>query len=357
MRLVFGLILLYMLSGVQSQQREAYINFEKTAVHLGRIMESDGIVFDSFAFNNTGSVPLVIKNIITSCGCTNPYYSKEPILPGHSGYVKAAYNPKDRPGAFDVKITVNSSASNYLVVLSLKGEVIPRARTTADLFPIYIEGLRLKTNSMNFQLLSTAKAEKVIEVHNPYNKDLAIEFDRVPEHIKVQAIPNILKFGKTGIIKVQYDAKHKNDFGTLADRLYLVINGVKHKKNYLSITADITEDFGILDSLKKQQAPRIKIDNQRINFGTIREREIFRFSVHIKNEGLRNLIIRKAVPSCGCTIVKTEGFVVPPGGEEKMDIVFDSTGRHGQQSKTITVISNDPAQPKTVIYLTGVIME
>lgn len=74
----------------------------------------------TFKFENKGDAPLIISNVKTSCGCTASEYSKEEILPGEMGYLKATYNAS-KTGHFNKSLTVSSNGGD--VVLSIKGEV------------------------------------------------------------------------------------------------------------------------------------------------------------------------------------------------------------------------------------------
>src|SRR5688500_20380873 len=76
-----------------------------------------------FKFKNTGNQPVVISHVQASCGCTTPDWSKDPVLPGKVGYIKAAYSSAGRPGAFNKTITVTSNAATPSKVLTIKGIV------------------------------------------------------------------------------------------------------------------------------------------------------------------------------------------------------------------------------------------
>jgi hypothetical protein len=75
-----------------------------------------------FKFTNKGKAPLVIANAQPSCGCTTPSWTRDPVMPGGDGHVKATYNASN-PGAFDKTITVSANIEGGVVVLHIKGEV------------------------------------------------------------------------------------------------------------------------------------------------------------------------------------------------------------------------------------------
>jgi hypothetical protein len=86
------------------------IDYGKEAVHY-------------FVFINEGKVPLVITNVRTSCGCTVPAWPKAPVGAGRKDSLKVEYNTKVK-GSFNKTISVYSNATNSIVELRIKGNVI-----------------------------------------------------------------------------------------------------------------------------------------------------------------------------------------------------------------------------------------
>ena len=77
----------------------------------------------SFAFNNTGKEPLILSNVKSSCGCTTPSWTKDPVLPGKTGKIDVHYDT-NRLGQISKSITVTSNAKTATVILMIKGNVI-----------------------------------------------------------------------------------------------------------------------------------------------------------------------------------------------------------------------------------------
>lgn len=103
-------------------EKVASIKFASEIIDYGTIAQyADGTKV--FYFTNEGEAPLVITDIKTSCGCTVPTYSKEPILPGNTGQLQIKYDTK-RLGAFTKTITVISNSENGNSVLKIKGTVV-----------------------------------------------------------------------------------------------------------------------------------------------------------------------------------------------------------------------------------------
>ena len=86
--------------------------------------------------------------------------------------------------------------------------------------------------------------------------------------------------------------------------------------------ADLEFDYGVIDAGEKV--------NHKYKF---------------TNTGSEPLIISNAKGSCGCTVPNWPKEPIPPGGTGEIDVVFDSKGKKGKQSKRVTITANtSPAQ-------------
>lgn len=94
--------------------------FKESLHDFGTIQEGPSAEHE-FEFVNTGKEPIIISNVSASCGCTTPSYSKDPVLPGKKGTVKAIYNTQGRVAPFTKTINITSNAG--IKVLTIKGEV------------------------------------------------------------------------------------------------------------------------------------------------------------------------------------------------------------------------------------------
>lgn len=86
--------------------------------------------------------------------------------------------------------------------------------------------------------------------------------------------------------------------------------------------------------------PVMTFDKTEHDFGMISSGAKVDYSFNFKNTGEADLIITKAVGSCGCTVPEYPKEALKPGESAKMKVSFDSSGKHGQQQKTVTIITN-----------------
>src|ERR1700746_2011626 len=67
------------------------ITFTETSFDFGDITQGD-TVKHVFKFKNTGTAPLILSEVITTCGCTAPKWTNKPIMPGKEGEIDITYN-------------------------------------------------------------------------------------------------------------------------------------------------------------------------------------------------------------------------------------------------------------------------
>jgi hypothetical protein len=78
-------------------------------------------VYHYFEIKNKGTQALKLDNIQTTCGCTTPEWSKEPIKAGASTKIKVGYNAATE-GYFEKFITVQYNGSGTKQI-KIKGTV------------------------------------------------------------------------------------------------------------------------------------------------------------------------------------------------------------------------------------------
>jgi hypothetical protein len=74
-----------------------------------------------------------------------------------------------------------------------------------------------------------------------------------------------------------------------------------------------------------------------------------------QNTGKEPVHFKSVHASCGCTTAQTQKDQVPPGEKGEITATFNIGDRTGTQVKTVTVETDDPATPKTVLTLRTII--
>lgn len=351
-------VLLCLSALVTAQTKEANISFNSESHDFGKIEEAKGNVTHRFEFTNTGSTPLIISRVQPSCGCTTPEWSKEPVLPGQTGYVAATYNPRNRPGPFNKSITVVTNANPSTKILRIMGEVTPKPKTIEDEYRYALTKIRMKSNHLGFAGIAKGRTEtKSMEVINTSEDPVALTFNRVPAYMKVTAKPEKLQPNEKGVIQVTYNSALKDDWGFVSDRINILENGEFQSRNRLTVSATLQEDFSKMTPEEKANAPRIAFNEKTYNFDEIKQGQKIEHEFMLKNEGKSDLYIRKIRASCGCTTVNPDTDVIKPGESTSLKVIFNSAGKIGNQNKSITVITNDPNHTREVLWIRGSVVK
>ena len=126
MKKTIALFAFALISSISFAQNGPKIEFaaQDNTIDYGKVTKNENGSRD-FIFTNTGHAPLIITNVLSTCGCTVPTKPDEPIMPGKKGKITVKYNMA--PGPIRKTITVESNAVNYeagRVAIKIKGEVI-----------------------------------------------------------------------------------------------------------------------------------------------------------------------------------------------------------------------------------------
>ncbi|MDE5423121.1 DUF1573 domain-containing protein [Ancylomarina sp. DW003] len=356
MRFIHVLLIGFMLSGfgVSAQKGKPLMEFSSKVHDFGKLKEEKGKQVYSFEFVNKGTSPIIIKNVRSSCGCTSPNWSKAPVAPGQKGFIKATFDPKNRPGPFNKSITVTANTNPVVSILRIKGSVTPRVKTVRDSFPRLMSGLRMVNNHLPFYKVKNNEVkEAVMEIYNDTDSAMTVTFRRIPQHLNIKVVPETLAPKTRGKIVAVYDASKKRDWGFVTDYIDILVNGKFAPRNRYTTSATITEDFGKLSEEQLAKAPKLEFSERVFNFGELTQGEKAEHAFIIKNTGKSDLLIRKTKASCGCTAIAPQSKIIKAGETSELKVVFNSRAKRGRQNKRITVITNAPKNSSIDLRVMG----
>ena len=139
------LSILFIISLLPSLAQTPALCFDTLTWDFGTVAEAGGRVTHRFGFANRSGRPVVVTDVVATCGCTVPVYSKRPVLPGERSEIAVTFDPMNRPGRFDKAVSVFTSESGDPIRLRITGRVTPRERSVEELYPCDLGGgLRLR---------------------------------------------------------------------------------------------------------------------------------------------------------------------------------------------------------------------
>lgn len=343
--ILFLLILFPVFSKAQDQQ---LLEFESTTHDFGTIKEEDGAVEHDFTFVNKSGKPIVIRSVRASCGCTTPDWTRDTIAVDGTGFVRARYNTRNRPGTFNKNLTVYINLNGMPYRLYIKGKVLPRVKTIEEELPTSMGALRTRHKVFNMGKINSNQnaATRVFPVYNQGDSDLIFMDYQAPEYIDVKFSTDTLKTKSKGNIQLIYNAEKKNDLGFMNDNVTVFTNeiGTDSIKSF-SVYTNIHEYFPAMTREKIAEAPYLVVSKDLIDKGHVARDSKVEYEFKIENKGKSTLELRKIELNCPCLSYTISKESIAPGESVLLKVVFDTVKRRGNQQKAVAIYSNSPKIP------------
>jgi len=109
--------------GKSSEKGMPQITFLEDEHDFGKVIQGEKVTF-SFRFKNTGDSDLIIADVSSSCGCTVPKFTKEPLSPGSDGTILVTFDSNNRKGFQNKTVTVVSNTQPNTRILKIKAMII-----------------------------------------------------------------------------------------------------------------------------------------------------------------------------------------------------------------------------------------
>ncbi|MDR0829159.1 MAG: DUF1573 domain-containing protein [Prevotellaceae bacterium] len=345
MRTLFISLTLILSCSLFAQDKISVVFNERTH-DFGTIREENGKAVTVFTFTNTSNQVVAIKSVKTSCGCTTPSYSREPIAPNGTGEIKVAYDATGRSGNFSKNITVQigNDTETKTESLNITGEVTPRPKSVQETYPFKNGDLLMREHILNFgSIIKGETAERTAEVYNNSEKEISLVFGNIPDFLTVDFdnSPKIAPKTKA-TIKFLLNSDKSKSWGDISANIQIKINGKIADQNY-SIKAKINEDFSKISNEDLKNAPIAVINPKNINLTTIKVGTKRTSKIQLTNNGKTPLLIRTIKIDTDYLTVKPAKNEVAAGKSIDLNITVDATKLDAFQfRKQVKIITNDP---------------
>lgn len=356
---------------------------DKTVHDFGDILVTDGPVSATFTVTNVGEKPLVIYNVVSSCGCTDVEWTRQPLKPGEKGSIKATYKNDEGGYPFDKNLTVYFSEPKQPVILRLRGESHKKKLSLKEMYPVRFGDFGLKTVDIKGGNLSQGQRKSgEVMVANLGAKAIDVKFEDVSEGLSVRLSRNPIPAGETAklIFTVTSDRNHwgKNyyyatpvvdgrslravvspsaanraeDAGTealVADPNPLLGAG----KSKIGIYTVTKEDFSSLTKEERDSAPVPVAAESTYSFGKVKAGTRVNGAFEITNKGKSPFKVYK-VDSESSRLTASTFKDVAPGAKGRLEVTLDTSAfPKGECLVILTLTTNSPSRPIMNLFLTG----
>ncbi|MCC8143038.1 MAG: DUF1573 domain-containing protein [Tannerellaceae bacterium] len=350
--------------GIQAQNT-IRITSEQDVHDFGTILEDGGSVSHTFTIRNSGDAPLVITRVTTSCGCTTPAWTKEPIEPGKTGELQVTFNPKGRPGPFRKTISIFSNATDKRRhILTIKGQVSKKPLKLQVVYPYSIGNIKSSSKNIVFNTVTPDESvgEKIY-ILNEGSKPVSVRLGKTPTYLTADLQATELKTGQTSEINLVLQAKEAKRKGRINTELVIIteVEGEKPVSGTIDIAANLIDDFSKITSSEKAKAPVAQLSGTMLEFGKLPEKGGIipliggkvSGTVEITNTGKSPLLIYSASSDNPILEVSGGKKEIKPGNSATFKISLRPRDIKTKLDAVVTIVCNDPNGPVRLVKVTA----
>ena len=329
------------------------------AQHLSaanEIIDCGNVVYEQpvtakFQLVNKGSLPLTIKNVKTSCGCTQVDYPKGPISPGETFMVNATYDARQL-GHFSKDIALYSDVSQQPFFLGIRGVVVEEIVDFTGQYPYIVADLKVDRIDVEYDDVNHGDMPvQKIHIMNASGKNVSPVVMHLPPYMKAQVSPTTLPPGRQGTVSLILDSKKLRDYGLTQTSVFLgMYPGDKvHPEKEISVSTVLLPSFGEMTELQLSEAPALNLSAEEVDF-VLGNKSKLTETIIVENKGRSTLDITALQMFTVGIKVKLNKSKLQPDEQAKLKITVDPKMIKKARSKPrVLMITNDPKKPKVII--------
>ena len=331
------------------------VEFDKTVHDFGDISIDDGPQTCVFTVKNVGKDPVAIYEVVTTCGCTDAQWTREPLQPGKTGMISATYKNEDGPVPFDKTLTVYIAGVSKPVILRLRGIVHEKKKSIAELYgAVKLGSMGLK--ALDYKVPNVLQGESSSDeakIANLGKQPMKVTFTSVSPNLTVSVNPATVPAGETAALRFSV----KSDPAVWGKHVYSatpVINGVKATKP-ITVTALTRGNFADWTPEQRKNAAQCIFDESTVSFGTVnagtKVDAVFTFT----NKG-KSALTFYSLDADSKGVTGTLPGETAPQKKGSIPVKVDTSSLpKGETVIMLTVTTNCPARPLINLFLTGLV--
>ena len=336
-----------------ADEPEAVITWDKTVHDFGDVSVSDGPLTCTFTVTNVSNQPVAILEVVSSCGCTDVQWTREPLQPGKSGTISATFKNEDGPTAFDKTLTVYITGVRRPVILRLRGVVHEKKKSLSELYGAQKLGdFGIKTRSLQAGTLRQGlSVSETVTVANLGQKPLQVDFAKVSPQLSLSVTPNPIPAGTTATLAYTLRA----DTLLYGRNFYAatpVLNG-KEASDALEIGAWTQQNFASWSPEQRADAAVPMFDASTFNFGIVPSGTVVEALFTCTNKGKSLLHFYKA--DAESPALQPQALPdIAPGQKGSFALTLDTSSLpKGDTVILVSLTTNAPLRPLVNLFVAG----
>lgn len=346
---------IWMLSALLALPASAQkITTQHEVVDCGQVVFRKPVTAE-FVLKNDGHKPLVINNVLKSCGCTEVDYPKTGIAAGESFVIKAVYDAKQM-GTFTKQVCLYTNADEEPFILSMRGKVVG---SVVDFAGSYDEMLGvIKSDAQEVEFDDVNRGDRPVQrihIFNPTDELLEPVVMHLPPYLHAFVSPSKVAPRHSAEISFVLDSKKLRDLGLNQTSVYLGErpgDRIAPEKEIV-VSAVLLPGFENMTPTKKALAPKMEMSTTELNLGSFNGKKKLKGEILITNKGKSELDIRSMQMFTMGLQVNLKKSKILPGETVKMKVtaVAADLKKSRVRHPRILMITNDPDHAKVVVKI------
>ena len=308
-----------------------------------------------FVMKNEGNKPLVIHNMLKSCGCTEVEYPKKSIAAGESFVVKAVYDAKQM-GTFNKQVCLYTNAADEPFILSMRGRVVSNVVDFAGPYNEMLGEIKSDVQEVEFDDVNRGdRPVQRIHIFNPTDQMMEPVVMHLPNYLQAQVSPSKVAPRHSAVVTLVLDSKKLRDLGLKQTSIYLGERpGDKiAPEKEIVVSSVLLPAFDNMAAAKKALAPKAELSTTNLDLGSFGNRKKLKGEVLITNKGKSKLEIRSMQMFTMGLQVQLKKSKIEPGETVKMKVTVVKPDLKKSRAKNprILMITNDPDNAKVVVKI------
>ena len=346
---------IWMLSALLALPASAQkITTQHEVVDCGQVVFRKPVTAE-FMLKNDGHKPLVINNVLKSCGCTEVDYPKTGIAAGESFVIKAVYDAKQM-GTFTKQVCLYTNADEEPFILSMRGKVVG---SVVDFAGSYDEMLGvIKSDAQEVEFDDVNRGDRPVQrihIFNPTDEVMEPVVMHLPDYLHAFVSPSKVAPHHSAEISFVLDSKKLRDLGLNQTSVYLGERpGDKiAPEKEIVVSAVLLPGFDNMTPAKKALAPKMEMSTTDLNLGSFNGKKKLKGEILITNKGKSELDIRSMQMFTMGLQVNLKKSKIQPGETVKMKVtaVAADLKKSRVRHPRILMITNDPDHAKVVVKI------
>lgn len=336
------------------------VEFDRTVCDFGDVMLSDGPLHCTFTMKNISDKPVVIYNVVTSCGCTDVQWTKEPIMPGKTGTISSTYTNDEGPYPFDKNLTAYISGISTPVILKLRGISHEKQLSLEEMYPVRFGSLGMRSTQLKCgNLEQGGYRSDDVKVANLSSSPLKITFTDITPGLAVEISPNPIPARSTADLRFTVKAD-RSRWGKNFYYATPLVNGKRYSASEdgedtgrISVYAFTKENFSSMTKEQRDNGSRPVFNSSTYSFGKIKAGTPVKATFSFSNIGKSDFKVYKVDtdwPDASSSAIPVVGCGMKGAFEVNLDT---SSMPDGEALVIVTLTTNSPSRPIVNLFITG----